>query len=150
MGIKLSEKIKAIPVSSFSWTSFTKHITTDDDATEQKMFITFKLLEPIEEVTGTQKVTDGKRSVPLYVNDVEEVSIWMDVLDRFEGEFTFEKEEITYDTPGKYSGNLMLDVSQSEKVWLTDVPLSKLSYTYKDSFRSKRIDEIEARRKNRS
>lgn len=134
-------------ITSFSFSNFEKTVTTNDEG-HQVMNLRFDLNDSIEKVVGSNGLynpNDGKR-IPLLATDVVEVYCNLDLLAKFEGEFIFgivdttvAEEDQEFDGTGIYKGNMMLDVARSGKVWLTDVPYSKMSGDFK---RTKRGEEL--------
>lgn len=136
-------------MSKFEWVNFRVDVTTDDDAPEgsnQKKYVIFELSEPIDEVVGSQTLASGtgvRSAIRAY--DVTEVRCFIELIDNeeFVEGFKFEMDADENPTgPGKYAGDLTLDVSQGNHVWLVAEKLSKRSFDFKAKKRNEKVAEI--------
>ena len=145
MSITLKERLLAKKMTSFTFTSFERKVSADDDGGSMSYLI-FTLDKPIESVTGTNPEYDRTTDVRHYpkIVDVLEVQCKLEVLGDREEEFTFEEDSKNEFTgAGSYSGDLLLDVAKSSlKVWITDVPFSKLSSDWKKAKHSERLGRL--------
>ena len=118
-----------MPMSEFSFVSFEKFVSSPNEAGEKITYVVFHLENPIPKVTGSVDIynPDGDDSVNPEATDVLEVRcnaelmILDDEKPEGEQEFTWEVVNGKLTGKGSYKGDLSLDVSGKEQVWLTDV-----------------------------
>lgn len=151
MALTLIDKLRSITMSSFSFTSFDKKVTSDKDSGERMIYLVFNLEDPIPKVIGTNGEFDpesGQR-VKHLATDVVTVNCALNVIESFEPEFKFDEDGDKLTGSGSYSGDLILDVSRGGQVWLTDEPFSKKSQDFKAGKRSERIKHLIDRHNNK-
>lgn len=141
MAIKLREKLAAMKQTEFKFTSFEKKVSSADEKGNRMVYLLLHLEDVIPTVTGSNSLYDPDSNARQHYvqNDVAVVSVNIDVLEKYESEFTFEEENDRLTGPGTYAGDLMLDIARSGDVWLTDTKFSKMSGDFK---REKRKEEF--------
>lgn len=152
MSVKLKDKLLAVKLSSFQFTSFKREITVNDK-NEKFMYLEFTLVDPIAKITRSIPLYDPQSRTKVYesAEDVTTLRCSIDDIDANEADFVFtEYEEGKIDPnncPGSsYSGDMHLDMSDGGICWLTSVPFSKLSGDWKSSKRSQRLQEALAKK----
>jgi hypothetical protein len=153
--ISLFEKLTNIKLTELEWTSFRKQVSSlKDGETERNIYLTLDLAEPKEKVVGSQFIFDPEdqlKKIPVMAHDVFEVNVNLSVIAKFAHEFSFDEDaEGNLTGPGKYSGDLMLDVSRSGQVWLTDEKLSKVGSDFRNKAKKATFDQIYARWKKKT
>lgn len=150
--MKLIDKLKAIKSTEFQWVAFSVK-TTIDETNEQKQYVVFELADPIANVTGTNRIYDPLNrgnSVLVSATDVTEVECFFDIIEEFESEFKFDEDKDgKLIGTGSYAGNLRLDVSRKDRVWLVKESFAKSSFNWKAKASSKQFqDYIAAQKKS--
>lgn len=115
-------------MSQFKFLSFEKTMSSPDVLTGEKItYLIFELEEPIEKVTGSTRIPnpDGEGYASPTLTDVMQVRCNVELMlkddEKEKPEFTWEldaKGELT--GKGSYKGDLILDISRKDDVWLTD------------------------------
>lgn len=128
MSISLREKLASIAMSEFKFLSFSKNVSSPDAVTGEKItYLIFELEEALEKVTGSTIIYNpdnkGDVGVSPTVSNVMQIrcNVELMLLDDEK-----EKSEFTWDVDGdgrltgkgSYRGDLTLDVSKKEDVWL--------------------------------
>jgi hypothetical protein len=132
--INLKSQLAEIPMSAFKFRTFEKRVSSPDDDGKKITYLIFELDEPLEKVVGSIMVYDPDTDQGVHRNviDVTEVRCNVDLMyadeekDEKEQEFHFDvdaKGALT--KSGYYKGDLLLEVSSKDEVWLTDVPYTK-------------------------
>lgn len=143
--VSFKDKIKAMKLTEFEFVSFRKEITSPDEESggKRKTLIVLELSTPIPKVVSSHSEwwAEKDKRVNPFVTDVKEVSVEFDLMS--DDEWTFnenDKGELTL--TGSYGGDLFLDVSRSNRVWLTDTKLSKKSNDWKQGKRTERMNKL--------
>ena len=141
MAIKLKDKLAAMKQTEFKFTSFEKKVSSADESGNRMIYLVLHLEDVIPMVTGSNSLYDPDSNARQHYvqSDVTMVSVNIDILDKYESEFTFLEENDKLVGPGSYAGDLMLDIARSGDVWLTDTKFSKMSGDFK---RNKRKEEF--------
>lgn len=151
------DKIKDMKLTEFSFTRFDKTLTTPKEDGSRATILLFSLDEPIEKVIGSNAVyspIQGRRVNPI-TTDVITIHCSLELVAKYHTEFKFEEDEDGKLTlAGSYSGDMFLDISNAEEVWLTDTKFSKMSSDWKNSkkeaafqnFLKKHEDQLAARK----
>lgn len=137
------DKLNAISVTSLEWTSFRMDISSPDEEGKQMKYLILELADPIPQVIGSQKVYEAfhNKSANIVQNDVSEVRVSYEVIQKDVDHFEFEANSAGELTgPGKYRGDLFLDVSKGGDVWLVKEKFSKLSQDFKRNSRMSKIE----------
>ena len=121
------------------------NIEKDYAESDGSIVATLTLAEPIQEVTGSQSITDGVKTERIVAYDVTKVKIHQSEM---------EDEGITVNPDGKtgtVSTDLRLDVSKSSNdVWLTSKSFATMGREMKQEKQMTRreslLDQIKARR----
>ncbi len=132
MAVSMIQKIKDMKSTSFRFTSFERKLTTPDDKGDRKILIVFELHDSIDRVEGSTIMYDPEgtgASANVYAEDVTTIFCMLDIIEKYESEFTFELDgDGNLTKAGSYHGDLMLDVSIKKRdTWLVDTKLSKFS-----------------------
>lgn len=125
--VSLKQMLASMPMSSFKFLSFRKDVSSPDQDGKKIIYLTFELEEPLEKVVGSTLIfnPDGDDSVHPTVENVMEVKCNADLIfadeEKENPEFVFEVDGDGNPTKkGSYAGDLFLDVSRKDEVWLTD------------------------------
>jgi len=141
--ISFIEKLQGISMSNVSFTSFSKDISNDEDG---GTFIYYRLTleKPIEKVVGSKTTYWAERNqrVNEYVMDVKEVCVAHGVIEAHPEGWEFEEVDGVLSGKGSYKGDLILDVSGTGQVWLTDVKFSKKSSDWRNSKKNQKLEEL--------
>lgn len=128
--LTLKEKLAAMPLSEFSFISFEKKVSSPNSEGAKITYLLFELEAPIGKVTGSSDIPnpDGNDTINATLVDVMEVRCNAELMfvdeerPEKEREFQFEEDAKGKLTgKGKYAGDLFLDISRKDEVWLTDV-----------------------------
>lgn len=133
-------------MSKFTWLNFRKSVSSiKEGETEAHQYLILELAETIDKVIGSSTYFDpntGNRTQVCQV-DVTEIRVSIDVIERHESEFKFEEDKDGNLTgPGAYAGNLFLDVSRADEVWLTDEKFRDFGNKAKKKEASTRYSEL--------
>lgn len=145
--VSFKDRIKAMKLTEFEFVSFRKDFTTPtEDSPERKPLVIFTLAVPIPKVVSSHSEwwPEKNQRVNYFKADVTEVSMELDMIDKFDDdvwEFA-EDQDGNLTGAGSYKGDLMLDLSRSERVWLTDAKLSSKSVSWKNGKRSERLAKV--------
>lgn len=106
-------------------------------------FIYYRLIlkDVLEEVASKSKHYNGltQRTEPYYAYDVEEVCVREDVMIEFADDLSKDIKEVDDRLEGFYEGDLFLDVSDSQKVWLDNKSLNARRRDKKENDRNNRF-----------
>jgi len=106
-------------------------------------FIYYRLIlkDVLEEVASKSKHYNGltQRTEPYYAYDVEEVCVREDVMIEFADDLSKDIKEVDGRLEGFYEGDLFLDVSDSQKVWLDNKSLNARRRDKKENDRNNRF-----------
>lgn len=143
MAIKLKDKLAAMKQTEFKFTQFERKVSSADESGNRMIYLVLHLEDVIPIVTGSNSLYDPDNNARQHYvqTDVTMVSVNIEILDKYESEFTFEEENDKLVGPGSYAGDLILDIARSGDVWLTDTKFSKMSGDFK---RMKRKEEFSA------
>lgn len=130
--VTLMAKIRAMKLTQFSFTNFDRVVSSPDETGKRNEYLVFELTDPIPEVSASKLefVPALNRRVGNKVTDVTKVSCNLDLVEKYISEFTFDEEGDKLTKTGKYEGDLFLDLSRKEDVWLTDTKFSKMSMDF--------------------
>lgn len=147
MAVSFIEKIKNMKMSEFTFVHFEKLMTSgQSEEGERKPYLLFTLETPIERVTSTTWLFDPNFSTEKlhpFEEDVVEVRCMLEDVEKYESEFKFEEDDKGVLTRrGSYSGDMILDLSKTKNVWLTDEPFNKRSSDWRNSKRAKEYDRL--------
>lgn len=124
--VSFIDKLKAMSSVKFSFISFEKKMSSlREGETERNSYIVFELEEPYSKVVTASIMlwndNEGKK-VARQVVDFTQIKCNLDIIEKYENQFVFDmdKDDELVGT-GLYKGDLILDVSDSDDVWLTDV-----------------------------
>lgn len=149
MPVNFIEKLKELALTQFTFASFTKEVSSvKEDEKERNVYLIFELSEPISKVVGSMSEYDpnGNRRVNRHAFDVMNIKCNLDIIDKYQAEFTFDQDaDGNLTMSGSYKGDLFLDVSRQDDVWLTDTKFAKMSSDMKKQNRSEKIRELFAK-----
>lgn len=141
--VSFKEQIKAMKLTEFQFVAWKKEITSPNETDGvRKVLVVFELEIPIPKVVSSHSewmASQDKRVNP-YVTDVKEVTVEFDLM--ADEEWTFEESEGKIGQKGSYSGDLFLDVSRADRVWLTDTKLSKKSGDWRQTKKNERMNKL--------
>lgn len=141
--ISFLEKLQGISMSQISFTSFTKDISNDEDG---GTFVYYRLTleKPIEKVVGSKSTYWAERNTRVneYVQDVKEVCIAHRVIESHPEGWEFEQDGDNLTGKGSYKGDLLLDVSGTGQVWLTDVKFSKKAGEWRTGKKNEKLEKL--------
>lgn len=139
------DKIKGMKLTEFSFTKFSKELSSKGEDGKRMTYLVFELETAIPKVESSVTEWDpgsGKR-VHDFKTDVTKVRCKLEVIEQYADEFKFDEDKAGKLTlAGSYAGDLFLDLARSNEVWLTDDKFSKMSSEYKQGKRSERIMNI--------
>jgi len=142
--VKLRQKLEAVKLSSFKFSSFKREITVNDKG-EKFTYLEFALVDPIAKVTRSMPLYDPQTRNRVYESkeDVMVIRCSMDDIEATETEWDFPEYEPGKIDPnnclGSYNGDLHLDMSDAGICWVTSVPYSKMSGEFKNTAKSQRL-----------
>ena len=146
MSVSLREKLEAVKLSNFKFSSFQRHIGTPNEETGVRAsYLEFALSEPLARVVASKTLFDPETNQRAHESkeEVTSVKCMLDTILKYENEFTFSETPEGLIDPancaGSYSGDLFLDLSNKGDVWLTDVKFSKLAGDYRSNARKTRL-----------
>ena len=144
--VSFKDKIKSLKITTFRFTNFRKEMTSPDEGTNvRKALIVFELETPIPKVSSSHSewLPSKNQRVNPYVTDVKEVTVELDLIESDpEDKWVFDEDENGFKGSGSYEGDLLLDVSRGDRVWLTDVKLSRKSREWRDGKRNERLTKL--------
>lgn len=142
--VSFKDKIKAMKLTEFEFTSFKKEITSPNETDGvRKTLLVFELTTAIPKVVSSHSEWFAERDMRVnpFVSDVKEVSVEFDLM--ADDEWTFNEDgDGNLTLGGSYKGDLFLDVSRQNRVWLTDTKLSKKSGDWKQGKRNERLNKL--------
>lgn len=149
--IKFLEKIKAMKLTEFEFVNFEKTISSPDDQGERMEYLVLTLAEVKPFVQSSHLIVNSRnRNERVHdgAEDVVEVRVKMEILEKYLDEFEFDmdKDENLTKT-GRYAGNLFLDVSKNQLVWLTDEKLATQGREFRDQKQNERLQHLMDRAK---
>lgn len=139
--VSFIEKLKGMKLTDLVFTDFRKEVTSGDGE-ERMAYLVLTLDKPIDTITSSTSVYDpiSDKRAHYTASDVNEVRVKLATIEKFESEFKFEEDPGGKLTgAGTYSGDLFLDLSKGENVWLTDVKFASLSKGFRDKRRTERV-----------
>lgn len=151
MSVKLKDKLLAVKLSSFKFSSFKREITINDKG-EKFQYLEFALVDPIAKITRSIPLFDPNTRTKVYESkeDVTVIRCSIDDIDANEADFVFSEYEPNKIDPnnclGSYEGDMHLDMSDSGVCWLTSVPFVKLSGDFKSNARKQRLADALAKK----
>lgn len=133
-------------LTSFEFTGFTKQISSPDEKTGERMtYLVFDLASPIPQVVGSRTYWYEleQRRVSNTVTDVKTLRCKLDIIEKYAEEFKFDEDDKgELLMTGKYEGDLILDISNADEVWLTDTKFSTMSRDWKASKQVEKIGKL--------
>jgi len=122
----MKDMLAAMPLSQFSFLSFEKQVSSPDKEGNKIVYLIFELESPIK-VTGSSLIQnpDGDDSVHPTLDNVMSVKCNAELIfkdeEKEKPEFDFEVLNGKPTGKGTYAGDLFLDISSKDEVWLTDM-----------------------------
>lgn len=148
--VSFKDKIKQMKITSFKFVDFRKEITSPSPENGNKrttlLVFTISPETPIEKVVSsvTEWMPGEDKRVNAFKKDVQEVTIELDLIERYPDDnwvFDEDKDGNLLKT-GSYDGDMMLDLSRQDRVWLTDVKFSRKSQEFREGKRKTRLQAI--------
>jgi len=135
----LRAKLAEMPMSKFSFVDFRREVSSADSDGNKVDFLIFTLAEPIDKVVSSTFIAnpdDASQRVHPYKENVVEVKVKVELIEKAlekdepDNKWVFDLVDPNDPTSeltktGSYSGDLILDLSGNDEVWLTDVKFSK-------------------------
>lgn len=147
MALSFIEKLKSIRMTEFSFVHFEKLMTSgQSDEGERKPYLLLTLETPVARVTSTTwsyDPNDSTERLHAFTDEVTEVRCFIDVIEKYESEFTFEEDaDGNLTRKGTYAGDMILDLAKSGYVWLTDEPFAKMSSDWRKNKKAEQFNRI--------
>jgi hypothetical protein len=159
--INLFEAAKTLKITKFSFISSQK-VATDakeakpafgnqpaEEAKPASFYLILELETPIEKVLGSNTMYDPMNNVrvPYVMRNVSEVRVHAETLEKYQSEFS---NIVVTDASfsGDYEGDLRLDISNKDEVYLTDKKFSAMSQQYKAGLKLSRLNGLRDRLKD--
>jgi len=141
--VSFKDQIKAMKLTELEFVGWRKEITSPNETDGvRKTLVVLELGNPIPKVVSSHSEylpSQDKRVNP-YVTDVKEVTVEWDLM--ADEEWTFDEENGKIGQHGYYAGDLFLDVSRGDRVWLTDTKLSKKSGDWRQTKKNERLSKL--------
>ncbi len=149
--IKFLDKIKAMKLTEFEFVNFEKTISSPDAEGERMEYLVLTLAESLPFVQSSHRIVNSRnRNEQVFdgAEDVVEVRVKMAILEKYLDEFEFDmdKDENLTKT-GRYAGNLIMDVSKNQLVWLTDEKLANQGREFMNKKQDERLQHLMAKAK---